>query len=209
MLVEFISISSILFPLLAGFSSRYFNDKRLDYFLGFIIFSFVFEIISTSLLMNGINNHGMFKLFVICDFLFFIWFFSKQTTYSIWIRHLSMVVLLLIGFESFNSLLWHKAMYAEGIFFIIIFLFFIIQSMQVLLSLINEHNLLQNPVFWIATARLFYYLIVFSVFVYLYLEVNSFNDSLFAMAFVIINASGNILCNIMFGMSFLCRKNRN
>ena len=209
MLVDIVSSSSLLFPLIAGLAFYYRNGKLLNFFLVFILFSAVFESISLGLAFSHINNHWMFKLFLISDFLFFALLFNKRLTFKPWFRHFTLGFLVLILCDGFITLIWPQLFaYPGAIIFVALFLYFIIQSIYVLLTLINDMSLLQNTFFWIATARLFSYLTIFSIYTYVQASSESFNNQLFSNAFKIINASSNIVCNIMFGVSFLCNKIR-
>jgi hypothetical protein len=206
MRLDLISSASLLCPLVLGLINVNHNNKHQKLFLLFIIFSTLFEIASTTLVLYGIDNRWMFRLFLICDFLFFSWFFNKFVQFSRWFNVINLILFLYIIVDCI-SLILPYFIFTEVVFFTLVFLFFIVQSMLVIVSLISEERIMSNPIFWISTAHLFYYLAIFSIYIYSYLFVNSFDDRLFVVAYNIINATGNILCNLMFGISFLCKKN--
>lgn len=209
MIVDFISSSSLIIPLCTGFANYFDNSRYQGYFLGFIVFSLAFEIISLGLVFNGINNHWMFNIFLICDFIFFVWYFNKREPFGKWMFYLTSIIAAFIVFNTIKTLYFNISLYPESLFFMVLFLYFIIQSMYVQISLLDDADLLHNPIFWITIARIFYYLTIFSIYIYTHLSTNSFNNSLFAVAFKIINATGNIVCNFIFGYSFLCKRIHN
>lgn len=206
MLLDLLSILSLLIPLILGLLFYRSNGKPLNFFLWFIVFSSVFELISTTMVYNGINNHGMFKIFLIIDFLFFTWYFNNLTVYKIWMKITTLLIFVFLGLDGYNLIFLDGKLYPQVIFLIPMFMYLILQSMYALTTLLKEPELIQNSTFWIATGRLLYFLIIFSIYSYNYFKPQSFNDNLFAIAFKIINASGNIICNLMFGLSFLCKR---
>lgn len=197
---------SILFPLIAGLFFYRRNGKFQTYFLWFIIYSFAFESVSTILSLSNISNHWMFKPFFICDFLFFTWFFYQYRTFPKWLIALTCFYLGLILFDSTNSWFLHTSLYPSSLYFIVLFLYFIILSFYILFTLLDDWSPTQNPILWIAAARLIYYLFVIIIYAYSSISFFNFKISLFADTFAIINGVANVLCNIMFGISFLCKR---
>lgn len=60
-----ISSLTLLIPVSIGLLFHRRNGRLQSYLLGFLIFSVVFETISSFMALNGINNLGMFKVFLI------------------------------------------------------------------------------------------------------------------------------------------------
>lgn len=199
----FISSLSLLIPVSIGLLFHRRNGRLQNYFLGFLIFSVVFESISSFMALKGINNLGMFKVFLICDFLFFTWFFFKCFSYPHWLKYLSVFMLLLIGL--YFTLL-SKFSFPAGLFFASTFLFFIVQSIQVFIYLLDDSEPLNHPIFWVALARLIYFLIIFIIYVYPSIAPDSYDNTLFSIVQPIINQTANIMCNILFAISFLCKR---
>ena len=201
-----ISSSSLFFPLIAGLFFYNRNGRLQTYFLGFIIFSVIFEAVSSILAYNGINNHWMFKLFFVCDFLFFAWLFNKHKIYPKWLRILTFAILSFIVFDGVDSWFLHLSFYTSGFYFIAIFLYSIILSFYAITTLFDDWYPARNPILWIAAARLIYYVFVLVIFVTSSISFFKFKNDQFAEAFTIINGVANILCNIVYGVSFLCRR---
>ncbi len=206
MFFDLLSISSLLFPLIAGLFFYYRNGKLQTYFLGFIIFSVVFEAVSDILAFNSINNHWMFKLFFICDFLFFAWFFNQHRSYPRWLQIVTFAIFGFIIFDAIDSWFLHSSLYSSDTFFRTLFLYFIILSFYVITTLLENISPPSNPIFWIASAKMVYYTFVFVIYVCSSISILSLNNNQFAEAFTIINGVANILCNILYGVSFLCRR---
>ena len=208
MVFTILSVGSVLFPFIIGLTYYCRNNRIQNYFLGFIFFSILIEITSSTMVVYGINNHGMFKVFLGCEFLFFTWFYYKVKPYPFWFWFPTIAMMAYLIFETFNSVYIRFPLFSAGIFFIMIFLYFIFQSIYVLTTLLNDNSPSTNPVFWIASARLIYFLCIFSIYSYTSMYDKSFESSLFSDAFTIINGTSNILCNVLFANSFLCTKNQ-
>lgn len=206
MVFNIISVSSLLIPLIAGLYFHYRIGELQTYFLWFVGFSCVFEIASSLLAYNGINNHWVFRLFLVCDFLFFAWFFYQRHKYPKWLLLFTYFIMGFIVFDYFNTLLFHVSLYNTNLFFLSVFLYFIVLSYYVLITLLDEYSPTLNPIFWIASARLFYYTCIFVIYVSFTFPAFSSNSSPSVDTFAIINGVGNIVCNILFGVSFLCKR---
>jgi hypothetical protein len=204
MLLGLISSSSLLIPLIIGlFTIRKISNHQFYFFL-FILFSVLFEIVSISLVIKSINNHWMFKFFLVCDFLFFLWFFNQFIIAKLWYKLITWFVVLFIFIDTLNVLFFH--FWPESRIFFVIFPFLIFQSIRALIQLLDRDEPVSHPIFWISAARVFYYLIVFIIIIYSNYASKSFDNKLFTLAFMIFNATGNIVCNVMYGISFLCKK---
>jgi hypothetical protein len=203
-----ISSFSILLPSILGiiFWNRLVKIQKL--FLCFIGFSLVVETISAYTYFNDIENHILFEIFLICDLLFFTWFFSKTNKFPKWLKFFTWGILLFVPcWEILIRLIDHQQR-IESLFYILIFFYFVLQSRQVILNLFSnlEISPFKNYLFWIASARLMYYSFILFIYIYPNLRINSFNNEIFTQAFIVINTTANVLCNIMYGISFYERK---
>lgn len=207
MWLKYLSILSVLLPLFTGlyYFKKLINPQKV--FWGFIVFSIIIEIISSVLSFNHINNFFIFKLFLLFDLLFFLVYFNafklshKVINYlGCIVLVLSILMLILIGNTSFTWL-------NESYFFILIILFLIIQSGYVNIEVFDKSEMLpfKNMYFWIASARIIYYLFILFIFIYPSLIGNSFDNKIFDKAFFIINCVANVSLNIMYSKSFLCK----
>ena len=161
------------------------------------------EIISALLALKGQNNFWVLKVFLICDFLFITWFFYKCFYYPSWLKYLSMLMLLFMGFFLIFT---NKLALREGLFFLSIFLFSIILSVQAFVSLLDNSEPLGHPVFWIALSRFVYFIFIFIIFVYPSKVPECYKNHLFSLIQPLIISSANLLGNILLGGTFLCKK---
>ena len=143
---------------------------------------------------------------LVCDFLFFAWFFNQYRSFPKWLITLTIIYFGLILFDGLDSWFWHTSFYSPSLYFIVLFLYFIILSFYVIIGSLDDWAPVQNPILWIASARLIYYLFVIVIYAYSSISFFNFNNNLFGEAFAIINGVANVLCNSMFGISFLCKR---
>lgn len=208
MWLEKLSISSVFLPFIVGLIFFKTLTKPQKFFWSFIAFSVLIEIVSSILSYRNINNFFVFKIFLFIDLLFFIMYFKKcQLSYK-WINFLGIMVVFLSLILGFLFPILNIAIKFESYFFISIFIYLIIQSGAVNIILFDESEELPfyNYNFWIASARLLYYLFVLFIYVYQSYSEVGFNDKIFNKTFLIINSVANVLLNLMYTKSFLCRK---
>jgi hypothetical protein len=208
MWLKYLSILSVLLPFFTGlfFFKKLINPQKI--FWGFIIFSIFIEIISSVLSFKHINNYFVLKLFLIFDSIFFLFYFYRFKLSHAIINYLGYFVLVLailmqilmsnINFKWIN----------ESYFFILIILFLIIQSGFVNIEVFDKSEMLpfKNMYFWIASARIIYYLLILFIFIYPSLIGNSFDNKIFDKAFFIINCIANVLLNIMYSKVFYANR---
>jgi hypothetical protein len=201
----------MLIPLITGIIRYKKLDLQQSFFFLFIVASVMFESISIITALNGIENIWLFKLFVIFEFFFFTWFLFRFHTQKRFITHfnlfltsLSIVLIIIPIFTNVND-------YYDSIIFMVIFSGFIIQALIVLLGLFENYNYspLNNSIFWIFSGRLMYFLITFYVFVFPLSEIDEVNNESFRVTFFILNTIGNIICNVLYSSSFLCKQKLN
>lgn len=200
--------SSIILPVIL--SALFWNNlTRLQKsFYFFILFSLIVEGVSVFTSLKGINNRFLFEFFLISDLLFFIWFFNKFSPFVNWLKIISGLLLLYIISWKILVSNFDVSEGVQSLFFIFIFLYFVVQSADIIIRLFDNLELspVKNFIFWIASARLFYYLFILFIYVYPHLISNSFKNIFFSIIFNVINSTGNIVCNIMYGISFYGRK---
>lgn len=206
-----LSSASILIPMILGLFCLKSLSKEQKYFFLYIILSFVFEIISDLFHFYKINSHGLFKFILITDVIFFIWFNHKLGIPTKWIK---IFIVAFVGFILVFFVIksiFDVNILLDSIFYLSVFLFFIIQSANSIIHIFENVNLnpTSNFLFWISFARLMYFLIIFFIYIYPNLKSGGFENKLFLIVFGAINSIGNILGNILYGVSFLCRKTNN
>ncbi len=207
MWLKYLSILSVLLPFFTGL----FFFKKLKYsqkiFWGFVILSIFIEIICSVLSFKHINNYFVFKLFLMFDAIFFLFYFNRFKLSSTFVNYLgcfviALAILMQILMRNINFK-WIN----ESYFFIMVILFLIFQSGYVNIEVFDKSEMLpfKNMYFWIASARIIYYLLILFIFIYPSLIGNSFDNKIFDIAFFIINCFANLLLNIMYTKSFLCK----
>lgn len=207
----YLSSASILVPVILGLFCFKNLFKEQKYFFYYIILSLVFEIISDVFYCYHINSHGLFKLMLLTDVVFFIWFYHKLGISANWLKVFSIAIVgFIIAFIVLKYILNVHVLF-DSLFYLLIFLFFIIQSAMTIIQIFENTDLnpTSNFIFWIAFARLMYFLIIFVIYVYPTIKLDGYDKKLFWLVFNTINAIGNILGNILYGVSFLCRKTNN
>lgn len=85
----------MLLPVITGLFVVRNAPQYIKVFYVFICFTFLFDVVSSSMALNGIHNMWMVKLYMLIEFGFFSWFLNWSMKQSIWPTWL--VVLLLLG----------------------------------------------------------------------------------------------------------------
>jgi len=211
MFVLLLSSISMLIPFITGIIKYNKLDLQQSFFFLFIVVSVLFECISVITGLNGIENIWSFKMLVIFEFNFFTWFLSRFhskkrfiTHFNLFLTSLSIVLIFLPLFINVND-------YYDSFIFIVIFSGFIIQALIVLIGLFENYNYspLNNSIFWIFSGRLMYFLITFYVYIFPLSEIKTAYEESFSFTFLILNTVGNISCNILYSISFLCKQKLN
>lgn len=201
---------SILLPVAAGF----WQFKRLDstsrVFLYFCVFSLFFDVFNTYIGEVYKDNRWVFKAFLVCDLLFFIWYYHKVFARPLWSIWINVVFAFgLIAVEFLSS--WFPGLndYANWYHFLM-FLFFIIQSAYAILTAFSayEDNIFRHPVLWISFGRLFYFLLIVFIFVYPKLIFKIMSNELIIQLGHYINIFANICMYILYGIGFLCLRTK-
>ena len=203
-----ISSLSILVPFSLGLISY----ARLDYFQKvfwyFIGFTAAFEGLVFYFVTRQWNTFGLFDVFLLIDLLFFAWLFYKHLAFPRWLIYLTLFITLFTVVTGTALIFTHMSTKIQLLYYMVLFFFFLIQSGFVIISMADQVDI--NPVkhylFWLAFARLFYFLIVIFIYAYSYLDPDSYENKSYAVAFGIINSAGNIICNSMYGVALVCRK---
>lgn len=201
---------SILLPVTAGF----WHFKRLDtigrIFLYFCVFSLFFDVFNAYIGFVYNDNQWVFKVFLVCDLLFFVWYYHRvfaRPLWSLWINVVFAVGLIVVEFLT----LWFPAMndFASWYHFLM-FLFFIVQSAYAILTAFSvyEDSIFRHPVFWISFGRLFYFLVIVFIFVYPKLIYKIMSNALIIQLDNYINIFANVCMYILYGIGFLCLRTK-
>lgn len=208
MWTDYISSVSILVPLTIGIVMYRRVTSLQRVFLGFIVFSTLIELISSYKFYLGEDNFWILRIFLICDFSFFLWFFNKTTKFPRWKWiYASITIPILVLDELFIKPEYGNRT-SDSIFYFVLFIFSIVQSCYVIIRAFDnfETGILNNFVFWIAFARLFYSLITLFIYIYPNFVEDGFYNEFFGDVNFAINATANIILNILYAVSFVCQK---
>lgn len=206
-MLGYISSYSIILPFILGVLR--FNKllKHQKYFLFFLSFSVIVEIISNILNHYQINNFFVFKFFLIIDLLFFTYLFAKNKLSYSWSTNFGIVLGSILAMLYFANFFIYFEFNFSLLFFTSAILFLIIQSGIANIIIFQTFEFLpyKSSFFWIASARILYYLFILFIFVYPSIVRDSFNIKIFDYAFMIINAFANISLNLLYSKSLLCK----
>jgi hypothetical protein len=208
--LSLISSLSILIPLLIGLVYFKKLDQLQKWFWVFIVVSALFDILASYTARHGIPNVWVFKIFLVVDLAFFMWFFSRITTFPVWKWVLAAIVFCLIILSQLytgnNSVFNVK----DSVFFVSTFLFFIIQSSFMIIVTFDDFttDIRKNYVFWIAFARLFYFLIIVFIYIYPNFIADGYRNKFLDRTNTTINMLANVLLNMIYGISFLCHNKK-
>lgn len=211
MLVKLLASLSILIPLFGGIFTFKSHDNKQSYFFYYIIVSVLVESLSVITALNSIENIWVFKFFLLFENIFYTWyifrFHSKKkflTNLNLFFSFLCLVLIIIPFVIDVNE-------YYDSLIFIVLFSGFILQALIVLLGLFENYlyNPLDQSFFWIFSGRILYFLITLYVFIFPMLENQSDTKNSFNLTFLILNISGNIICNVTYFKSFLCKQNLN
>jgi hypothetical protein len=203
--VASISSLSILIPLLLGLFFLKGLNKPQKYLLLYICFSTIAEAISYYTATHGIKNQWLFKILLVTDLTFFSWLFWDIIKVSLF-QCISIIIVVLIIIFTQVFLQSNLDKY-DSLFFVTLFFFFIIQSgYLIIVSFDNfEMNILDNFIFWVATARLFYFLIIVFIYVYPSMIEDGYTNKIYGDANTLINSIANIILNILYSRALYVR----
>lgn len=207
MIIQYLSIYSILIPLFVGVLRFKVLLKHQKYFLAFLSFSVIVEIISNIISHYQINNFFVFKFFLIIDLLFFTYLFAKNKLSYSWSTNFGILLGSILAILYFANFFIYYEFNFSLLFFTSAILFLIIQSGIANLIIFKTFEFLpyKSSFFWIASARILYYLFILFIFVYPSIVRDSFNIKIFDYAFMLINAFANISLNLFYSKSLLCK----
>lgn len=157
---QLILYSSQIVALIAAiwFLKHYKNTTQ-KYFLYYVIFVIITEIIAFFLKNTNLGNYFIYNLYILLSFLFyFYWFSLVLPIKKKWI--LSMVSMFL-GFYMFSLLyedIFNQILHLPMNFGTILVLYCVIYLFSALLTNKNEIEFLKSQKFWIATGMLIFYL---------------------------------------------------
>lgn len=200
---------SSLFPLIG--SIYYF--KRLDkhQFILFLyaIFIVIVQLFDTLIVRWGYTNVWFFEAFLIVELVFFIWFYNKWKPYKKSFMLLSILFVLVLLFVEYFQYFVFKSHKEVSYTFPLIIIFCIVQSAVMLLKTfdLNDTEFNKNYIFWIAFARLIYFMAILPFNIYFFIGDDLKGNVLMIYKYtdVTINHLANITLNTLLMYSFRCR----
>jgi hypothetical protein len=200
----------MLLPVLAGIRQWKALNQISRYFVLFCVFSLLFDLFNTYIGFVYNDNQWVFKLFLVCDLLFFFWYYHRvfeKPLWSPWVNIafaaglISMELLVIWQPQWNNYASWYHLM---------MFMYFIIQSAYAILTAFSsfENNIFLHPVFWISFGRLFYFLIIVFVFVYPKLIYKGESNEMIGLVNNYVNYFANICMYILYGVGILCLRTK-
>lgn len=207
-LFKLIGVCTIMLPLLAGLSVYGRLNRMHRVFLGFIVFSALFEAINTYIGLTTDNNLFMFRVFLICDFVFFVWYYHHVFERPLWDMRFNVFPFLMILVYQLTPPEWWFLSTSVSWFHLLVFIFFIVQSLFALLRSFElyQTELLTSPTYWVSFARLFYFMLIFFSFVLPEVSMEGQSRNSIFLASNMINAISNMSLNLLYTMSFICLK---
>lgn len=184
-------------------------DKHQFILFLYTIFLVVVQVFDSLIVRLGYTNVWFFESFLITELLFFIWFYNRWKSYTKGFLVFSLIfVSVLLVIEYLQYFVYQNQKEVSYTFPLII-IFCVVQSAVMLLKTfdLNETEFNKNYIFWIAFARLIYFMAILPFNIYFFigddlkgniLEIYTYTD-------VTINHLANITLNTLLMYSFRCR----
>ena len=199
-----LSGSIVLLPVITGLFVVRNAPQYIKVFYVFICFTFLFDVVSTSMAMNGIHNLWMVKLYMLIEFAFFSWFLNwsmKQSIWPVWVIALvlSGAVLIWLFASDSNSVYSYFALY--------VLILSIVQSFWVIgfSAFLNTDLAFYRFIIWLLMGRFVssvILLFVFGLSTKFYFDGQSPDLGNFRGA---LNSCANIAINSMYAFALLWR----
>ncbi len=197
---------TMLVPILSGIWLKNKLDKPTKFFVLFTVFSLLFDVLNTYIGIVYKDNQWLFKIFLICDLIFFVWYYHFVFDKPLWSISINIFfIITLITIEILTTHFQNLNLYASWFHFML-FVFFIIQSAVAILKSFKvfENNIFVQPVFWISFGRLFYFLLIVFVFVYPKLIYKGIDNKLIATVNSFVNLFANFCLYTLYAIGILC-----
>ena len=184
-------------------------DKHQFILFLYAIFIVIVQLFDTLIVRWGYTNVWFFEAFLIVELVFFIWFYNKWKSYSKSFMGISVLfVLILLSVEYFQYFVF-KSQKEVSYTFPLIIIFCIVQSAVMLLKTfdLNDTEFNKNYIFWIAFARLIYFMAILPFNIYFFIGDDLKGNVLMIYKYtdVTINHLANITLNTLLMYSFRCR----
>lgn len=208
---KYFSAASVLIPFFIGLFLLRKAESVMKSFFGFIVFSVLFEAVNDYFGIVYNDNQWLFKIFLICDFVYFVWFYHVAFKKPLWDLRISIFPFALIFISEFLADKFAGLNQYVSWFHLVVFVFFIIQSSYAIIKSFEyyENNIFKFPVFWISFSRLLYFFLIVFIFVYPKLIYLGKDYKLIDYMNGFIVAFANICLNLLYTVAFLCLRKKN
>lgn len=184
-------------------------DKHQFILFLYSIFLVVVQFFDSLIVRLGYTNYIFFEIFLIIELVFFMWFYHKWKSYNRPFIILSIVFFTVLMVVEYLQYFVYQNLKEVSYTFPLIIIFCVVQSAAMLLKTfdLNETEFNKNYIFWIAFARLIYFMAILPFNIYFFigddlkgniLEIYTYTD-------VTINHLANITLNTLLMYSFRCR----
>ncbi|MCX6352797.1 MAG: hypothetical protein NTX03_13210, partial [Bacteroidetes bacterium] len=199
-------IYSLLVPLAIGISRFKYLNKEFRFFLIYFVASLLVEYYSSFFRMHYRNNMPISNVFTLIEFGYFaimyLGYFKgrKRILNFITISSILFIGVALADMFVLNGI-WKSNSYGhstEAILMVIYSSFFFYFFFK------GELNKVvwKEPMFWVSAALLLFFTL--NLFLYLSTNILLVKNHKVAVAGYLLSAGANIICNLMFAISFLC-----
>lgn len=184
-------------------------DKHQFILFLYAIFLVVAQFFDSLIVRLGYTNVIFFEFFLIVELIFFIWFYYRWQPYGkvfMSVSILFIIVLLCVEYFQYFVFKSHKEV---SYTFPLIIIFCIVQSAVMLLKTfdLNETEFNKNYIFWIAFARLIYFMAILPFNIYFFIGDELKGDvlNIYRYTDAVTNHLANITLNTLLMYSFRCR----
>lgn len=184
-------------------------DKHQFILFLYAIFLVVAQFFDSLIVRLGYTNAWFFEAFLIIELLFFIWFYNRWKSYSMTYLGITIAFVVLLTVIEYLQYFVFKSHKEVSYTFPLIIIFCIVQSAVMLLKTfdLNDTEFNKNYIFWIAFARLIYFMAILPFNIYFFIGDELKGNALMIYTYtdVTINHLANITLNTLLMYSFRCR----
>ena len=184
-------------------------DKHQFILFYYAIFLVVVQFFDSLIVRLGYTNFTFFEFFLIVELVFFIWFYNRWRPYKRSFMILSIVFVVVLLFVEYLQYFAYNNQKNVSYTFPLIIIFCVVQSAVMLLKTfdLSDTEFNKNYIFWIAFARLIYFMAILPFNIYFFIGDELKGDvlELYTYTDVTINHLANITLNTLLMYSFRCR----
>lgn len=184
-------------------------DKHQFILFLYAIFLVVVQFFDSLIVRLGYTNIVFFEVFLIVELVFFIWFYNRWKTYGRLFWYVSVSFVLILLFVEYLQYFINQNHKEVSYTFPLIIIFCVVQSAVMLLKTfdLNDTEFNRNYIFWIAFARLIYFMAILPFNIYFFIgdELKGEMLKIYRYTDATVNHLANITLNTLLMYSFRCR----